>query len=248
MVGRLRTAAETLVEFEDAADNRAMHRASFAPVLGLLLLAGLFRLSAPPAAVGAEPGVQASGIHSADPPLPIVAIQPMGGVESTLVAAVAQHIEQTFAVDLILLPAKPLPEAALYRPRMRFRGERVIGWLDAEKPAHVTAILGLMSSDLSVTKGEIYDWGVMGVASPALAAGVVSTHRLGGRRVAAGLATQRACQVAVHEMGHSFGLDHCRSPRCIMNDARGSIGPVDRSSGKFCEPCRGQLSGLLREE
>lgn len=196
-------------------------------------------------AVSSEPAREPRGSRSPET-TPIVAIQPLGGVDPTLVHAVAERIEHTFAVDAIVLPVKPLPEAAFYRPRMRFRGERVIDWLEAAKPPQVSAILGLMSRDLSVTKGHVYDWGVMGVASPARAIGLVSTHRLGRHRASASLVTLRACQVAVHELGHSLGLPHCRAPRCIMNDAQGGIAPVDRSSGKFCPSCRSKLGGLLR--
>ena len=105
--------------------------------------------------------------------------------------------------------------------------------------------LALMSRDLSVTKGSVYDWGVMGVASPSQAAGVVSTHRL-TCRASTRLATRRACQIAVHELGHSLGVAHCPSPRCIMNDAHGGVARVDRSSGRFCRDCRSRLGGWLK--
>lgn len=164
-------------------------------------------------------------------------------MEPTLVHAVANRIEQTFAVDVLVLPVKPLPASAFYQPRKRFRGERVIHWLQLAKPPRATAILGLMSRDLSATKGNIHDWGVMGIASPSRATGVISTHRLGRHRASASLVTLRAGQVALHELGHSLGLPHCRAPRCIMNDAHGGIASVDRSSGRFCRSCRMMILG-----
>ena len=178
--------------------------------------------------------------------LPRVAIQPLGVLEPAVVRAVTERIGRTFAAQVTVLPARPLPRAAFYRPRQRYRGERILESLEASKPGNVAAILGLMSRDLSATKGSVYDWGVMGLASPAAAAGVVSTHRL-GRYAPASALIRRAGQVAVHELGHSFGLAHCPAPRCIMNDAHGGIARVDRSSGRFCAGCRSRLGGLLRE-
>jgi archaemetzincin len=169
-------------------------------------------------------------------------------MDPALVAAVAARIEETFAVRLIVLPVKPVPALALYRPRMRYRGERLIAWLEATRPARASNVLGLMSRDLSVTKGRTLDWGVMGVASPMRASGVVSSYRLAGNHASEDLVMRRMCQVAVHELGHTFGLPHCDSPRCIMNDAKGGIASVDGSSGEFCRSCRAKLGDLLRNE
>ena len=178
--------------------------------------------------------------------LPTIALQPLGTLDPRVARAVCARVRSTFAAEVVLLPAKPLPSASFYRPRMRYRGERIIDWLEATKPREVTKILGLMSSDLSVTKGRVYDWGVMGVAGLSRAPGVVSTHRLGGRSVSSELMTKRACQVSVHELGHTFGLPHCSTPGCIMNAAEGGIAAVDHSSGEFCPHCRALLGELLR--
>lgn len=177
---------------------------------------------------------------------PIVAIQPLGEVDRERVDAVAARIRATFAVHAIVLDARPLPDLAFYQPRRRFRGERIIDWLEATRPERASKILGLMSRDLSVTKGRTYDWGVMGVASLERTSGVVSTYRLRGHDAPESLVRQRLCQIAVHELGHTFGLHHCDTPRCIMNDANGGIAAVDGSSGEFCDSCRRKLGDRLR--
>ena len=179
---------------------------------------------------------------------PVVAVQPLGDVDPTLVRAAAERIGETFAARVVVLPDRRLPESAFYSPRNRYRGERLLRWLEEGKPSGVSKILGLMSRDLSVTKGQVYDWGVMGVAGLSRPAGVVSVHRLRGHHASPSLVDRRVQQVAVHELGHTFGLHHCPSPRCIMNDAKGGFRAVDRSSGEFCPDCRRRLRGLLRED
>jgi len=43
-----------------------------------------------------------------------------------------------------------------------------------------------------------------------------------------------------HELGHTFGLLHCNSPRCVMNFSN-SVLEVDQKSRFFCEKCQKKL-------
>lgn len=55
------------------------------------------------------------------------------------------------------------------------------------------------------------------------------------------LLLERATKEAIHELGHTFGLDHCPDPGCVMSFSN-SILDVDRKSSAFCKPCRQRLS------
>jgi len=46
----------------------------------------------------------------------------------------------------------------------------------------------------------------------------------------------RAEKEAIHELGHAFGLVHCRNFECVMHFSN-SIEQVDLKSGGFCENC-----------
>ena len=177
----------------------------------------------------------------------LVAIQPLGAVDPALVRRVTKHVESMFRVRVTVLRARALPRSAYYRPRSRYRGERILADLDARTPPHVSKVLGLMSRDLSVTKHDVYDWGILGVAGLSCRAAVVSTYRLQRRGATRTLVEERLDHVAVHELGHTFGVSHCASPRCVMNDAGGSIRTVDRTSGSFCASCRRRMGSVLRD-
>lgn len=176
----------------------------------------------------------------------MLAIQPLGAVDARSVARVRAHLAATFAARVIVLPATPLPKAAWYPPRRRWRGERILDDLERRTPAHVAKVLGLTARDVSATKGRIRDWGVLGIAGLSRRAAVVSTHRLGRRGVAAAVVERRLARVAVHEVGHTLGIRHCASRGCVMNDACGSVRTVDRSTGRFCARCRVALGPALR--
>jgi archaemetzincin len=184
---------------------------------------------------------------AAAPAAPVVAIQPLGEVDPQAARAAARAIEATFAVRVVVLAPRPLPPAAYYRPRGRYRGEKILADLEARTPGRYAKVIGLMGRDLSVTTPRTYDWGVIGVAGLSRRAGVVSLYRLGRRRATPDQVTRRLGRVTVHELGHTFGLSHCRTAGCLMNDARGTVASVDRSSGRFCDRCRGRLGTLLRD-
>ena len=54
------------------------------------------------------------------------------------------------------------------------------------------------------------------------------------------LTLERAVKEARHELGHTFGLVHCRRPDCVMR-ASTDVGEVDVKSARFCRECRGGL-------
>jgi archaemetzincin len=50
-------------------------------------------------------------------------------------------------------------------------------------------------------------------------------------------AVERLAKVAVHEIGHTLGLDHCPTRGCLMEDAMGKVVTTDREHD-FCDRCR----------
>ncbi len=177
---------------------------------------------------------------------PRVALQPLGDVDPKLLRELAEHLRCSAVLDVTVLPDEQLPENAYYPPRQRYRGDALLEFLDRETPAAYSRVIGVTSQDISVPNGEIPDWGVLGVAQLSGRPGVVSTHRLKSRGASDSLALKRLENVVLHELGHTLGLPHCTTLRCVMQDAHGSIEPVDESTGHFCATCAARLAWLLR--
>src|SRR5206468_263621 len=103
-------------------------------------------------------------------------------------------------------------------------------------------------AEISTTKGSIFDWGIVGLGNIGARSCVVSTFIYKKWSKTNETLLRRVADSAVHEFGHTLGLDHCESKGCVMRDARGfAVRSADTSSGQFCDRCRKQLpEGVLK--
>lgn len=168
-------------------------------------------------------------------------VQPMGAsfgndeigfVETALLAFYDVAIERLARVEL--------PRSAFYPPRQRYRAERLLEFLAPKLPPDGHRILGLTSSDISTTKEQYPDWGVMGLATLDGAACVLSSFRCRRGAKNSQHALVRFAKTAVHELGHTFGLPHCTTRGCLMEDGKGSVFTTDREYD-LCETSRARL-------
>lgn len=187
----------------------------------------------------------ASSAFAADPapgsaPRFRIALQPLGKVSSDVLEEARKSLERLYEVEVVSLPVKDLPASAYYEPRQRYRAEKLLAWLHDNTDAAYTKVVGLTESDISTTKGDIEDWGIFGLGALGERPCVVSTFRL-GRNVPRTKMIERFGKVVGHEVGHTFGLEHCTTPGCLMGDAEGKVSTVDNEPGQFCESCRSRV-------
>ncbi|HVL39437.1 MAG TPA: hypothetical protein VM328_08625 [Fimbriimonadaceae bacterium] len=168
-----------------------------------------------------------------------IAIQPFVGVGKGDIAAAKAAIQQGFRAKVVVLSHQSLPLSAYYKPRNRYRAENLLDNLSSRSRGRKT--IGLVSRDISTTLGTRKDWGILGLARLGGEVGVVSTFRIkpDARR------SERLSKIVLHELGHTYGQDHCIAPRCLMNDLKGSIKVLDKA-GDFCRSCRSNLRGALK--
>lgn len=158
----------------------------------------------------------------------VIVIQPLGSIDHKQVQAVYQDMKKITSC-VVLRSAVPLPAMAYYAPRNRYRADSLLRFLDPFGSAD-TVVIGLTEKDISTTKNNVKDWGIMGLAYRPGNACVVSSFRLSSKA----RATQ-FYKVAIHELGHTQGLPHCPDKACFMRDAEGG-NPLDEETG-FCASC-----------
>ncbi len=149
-------------------------------------------------------------------------------------AAIAA-ITAAFDVEIVRLDDADLPASAYYAPRKRHRADALLAVLDARAAAG-DHLIGLTDGDISTTKDEHFDWGVMGLGTIGGPSCVVSRFRC-KRSVSPALARTRFAKVALHELGHTFGSDHCPTRGCLMEDAGGKASTLEREVD-FCAETR----------
>jgi archaemetzincin len=101
-------------------------------------------------------------------------------------------------------------------------------------------VLGVTNADLFVPVLTF----VFGEAQLEGACSVVSCARLReefyGLPAREDLLRDRLLKEAVHELGHTFGLRHCRDWSCVMASSH-AVERLDVKSAEFCPACRKQI-------
>lgn len=173
-----------------------------------------------------------SGPRIDEPDLRTVMLVPFGSVSTRTSQAIARRLESQLPVNVVIQKSAKLPEEAYTKPRNRYRADKLLVWL--AKQSRTATVLGVTTRDISTTLDGRADWGIFGLGYCPGRAAVVSSFRLGKRGSISPL--ERLCRVAVHEVGHTFGLPHCPN-RCVMADAKGKMTSLD-AYPDFCRPCR----------
>jgi archaemetzincin len=171
----------------------------------------------------------------------ILYLQPLGkALPDADVDMVRRALLAFYRVELGLLARAELPQSAYYAKRRRYRAEKLLGFLENRRPSNGFRMLGLTGVDISTTKAPHEDWGILGLATLDGSGCVLSSFRCKRLAKNAEHARIRLGKVAVHEIGHTFGLPHCTTRGCLMEDGGGSVLTTDREYD-LCVNCRQRL-------
>jgi archaemetzincin len=166
-----------------------------------------------------------------------IAVLPLGSIDTSVFNSVLPLISKEYNnAKIVLLHRTEMPSYAYYKPRNRYRAEKLLSFLDTVN-CEASKIVGLTELDISTTKGEFVDWGIFGYGSIDGKSCVCSIYRLKNKGTQEEF-NSRLRKLITHELGHTYGLDHCAWPLCVMADYKGTMASLDRTGYHFCAQCK----------
>lgn len=169
---------------------------------------------------------------------------PIGGITKTIISFARRTIEATFDCICNILNGQDIPQQAYDERREQYLSTSLLRNILTQCPKDAMKILGVTDVDIFVPVLTF----VFGQAQLNGRAAIVSTYRL--RQEFYGLVPndevmmQRLGKEIIHELGHTFGLVHCKNPLCVMHFSN-FIGEIDVKSSDFCPSCKRILRGRL---
>lgn len=160
-----------------------------------------------------------------------------GYFERGLLEMVANDVEREF-----LLPVKiqdgHLDLSEFYdSARRQYDGNKLIKEIDFRFASDTVKILGIFNVDLFI---PILTY-IFGQAFLNGRAGIASIYRLNNERygIKADGKTfvDRIRKEVIHELGHTFGLIHCKNTDCVMRSST-YVEDIDQKSSHLCNHCR----------
>jgi archaemetzincin len=174
-----------------------------------------------------------------------IVISPIGNFDSEITESVEKGISHIFDFPAIILPLLENTGFAFDSGRNQYYSTPVLEKLESCAPSFALKVLAITDVDLFI---PVLTY-VYGEAQLGGRTCIVSTYRLKDPFLPTrinGHHIQRIVKEAVHELGHTFSLRHCREHTCIMHYCRTEL-DVDRKSDQLCRYCRILLEDEIKK-
>jgi archaemetzincin len=163
----------------------------------------------------------------------------VGEVDQKVMEFLKNDLNKVFDRQVMIGKGMPQPDYAFNKKRNQYLSTAILkAILEQKEYTPYEKVLGIVDHDLYVPELNF----VFGEASQKAA--VISITRLRQEFYHLpqdqSLFHKRGLTEAVHELGHTHGLGHCRNPRCVMFFSN-TLMDTDRKGSEFCPECKSKL-------
>ena len=164
-----------------------------------------------------------------------ISIYRYGGFSLSTAKRLEKQLKSYFPVVVLKEPTLALPEKYYNKERNRYLGTGLFEELS--KHRHGDAVIGLTDYVIFKPNDLSQTYGIMGVSPVGTYKCVVSSKiPSSGKEQSA----DNFIKLALHELGHAFGLSHCPDQHCYMVDAEHKM--KFPQTTEFCKSCKTKLN------
>jgi len=167
-----------------------------------------------------------------------VDIVPVGDLPAAVKREASSGLRSVYDCEVTIHDSQPVPDGAYDPAREQYRAEEFI---------ELASRVGDGEKNIAITDDDLYYRRrnyVFGLAYLSGNGSVISTYRLqtssdGGisNKPSGEIFSDRVRKEVVHEIGHTFGLEHCDNSRCVMNFSP-TVREVDVKEENLCGSCQ----------
>ncbi len=169
-----------------------------------------------------------------------ITIITFGYFDKHLFGPIAQSVMTEFQFPVRFRDAH-IDLSEFYDPvRRQYNGNTLLQKVESLHTTDSVKVVGLLNVDLFIPiLTYIFGQAILGGKSA-----VASSYRLNnefyGMPADRTILSNRFRKEIVHELGHTFGLIHCKSPGCVMQSST-YVEDIDLKNEHLCPQCRGSI-------